>query len=255
MRHVICHYHIYKNSGTTFDGMLSANFNERHICFDGPFPFFAIPQRELGKIIQRHPSVVAFSSHQISLPVPASIDFNVLPVVFIRHPLLRALSIYKFKREERDGTRTSVNAQAMEFDAWCMHTLKSHQESPHISNAQTRMLGGTYGQPALSKRTATGMTYDVHQARRNLASVELVARTEYFAQDVARFHDVLATYGIEFCVQDTTPKNVTASDFEQTVTQRLEQLAELLSDSTHQALTAANQQDLALYDEVSRRMR
>ena len=49
MRHVICHYHIYKNSGTTFDHLLARNFGDRHVCFDGPFPYFTIGQKELAK--------------------------------------------------------------------------------------------------------------------------------------------------------------------------------------------------------------
>ena len=72
MRHVICHYHIYKNSGTSFDEILRANYGERHIGFDGPFPYFAISQQELAKIIQRNPKAKAFSSHQTSLPPPCS---------------------------------------------------------------------------------------------------------------------------------------------------------------------------------------
>lgn len=254
MRSVICHYHIYKNSGTTFDGILAANFGERHICFDGPFPYFSINQRELTRIIQRNRAVVAFSSHQIALPVPSSLDFNVLPVVFIRHPILRIYSIYKYKREEQDGTQTSINAQAMEFDEWCGHNLKDPLEVSHVSNAQTRMVSGTHGEVALSRRSTKAMVYDVHQAIRNLSGVELLARTEHFSADVSRFPEVLARHGIEFSVDDTTPKNVTASNFEKSVDERLEHVAANLSAETFEALCAANRQDLVLYEEVSRRL-
>ncbi len=96
MRTVICHYHIYKNSGTSFDLLLEQNFGDRHICFDGPFPFFIIDQEQLTRVIERKRGVIALSSHQIQLPVPVSLDFLVLPVVFIRHLMLRVQSIYKF---------------------------------------------------------------------------------------------------------------------------------------------------------------
>lgn len=254
MRHTICHYHIYKNSGTTFDGILSENFGERHVCFDGPFPFSSIDQMELAKVIQRHPRAIAFSSHQVFLPVPSSLDFNVLPVVFIRHPILRIYSIYRFKRAEKDGTETSRNAIDMDFDAWCRHALAHPQELTQVSNAQVRLLGRTSGHFAAGRRTKEGMLYDIHQARRNLRNVELLGRTECFSRDVSRFPALLAEYGISFRVGDTSPRNVTASDFDKSVEQRLEEISQQLAPGTLAELEASNRQDLELYQEVSARL-
>lgn len=254
MRHVICHYHIYKNSGTAFDGLLAANFGERHVAFDGPFPYFSITQRELAKVILRNPQAVAFSSHQIALPVPASLDVHVIPVVFIRHPLLRIHSIYQFKRSEADGTATSRFAMEMEFDAWCRHALGDAQEITHVSNAQTRFLGGTSGAPSLMRRLKGAMSYDLMQARRNLRNVELLARTECFDRDVHRFPEILARYGIPFAVGDTSPRNVTGSDFSKSVDERLELVKAKLGADTLARVVAANRQDMALYEDASERL-
>lgn len=252
MRNVICHYHIYKNSGTTFDGILTANYGDRHICFDGPFPYFSINQRELLKIIGRNRAMVAFSSHQINLPVPASLDVNILPVVFVRHPLLRVYSIYKFKRATFDGTETSGNAGKMEFDEWCRHSLGHAQEAVHVSNAQVRLLGGSGSEPALQRRRNWGMENDLVQAMRNLRSVELLARTENFDADVGRFPAILARYGIEFEVGDTSPLNVEGSDFAQSIEERIEGVSAQLQEETLAALDAANRQDMALYELAER---
>ena len=134
MRHVICHYHIYKNSGTTFDHLLERNFGDRHLRFDGPFPYFSIGQRELAKVIARNRSCVAFSSHQISLPIPASLDFNVLPVVFVRHPTAGGYLEFEHRAFPRERTwdvllaRTGARgvhfedhpelAEGLEFPEW-----------------------------------------------------------------------------------------------------------------------------------------
>lgn len=254
MRTVICHYHIYKNSGTTFDALLDRNFGDRHLCFDGPFPFFSINQQELLKVINRHPSVVAFSSHQVALPVPSAVGLNVLPVVFVRHPLLRIFSIYQFKRAEKDGTETSRNAEAMDFDEWVRHSLGHRQEVTQVSNAQTRMLGAVHGESALSQRAGSGMLYDYHQALRNLRAVDLLARTEHFDADVGRFPALLAEHGIEFAVDDTTPLNVTASTPGLSVEERLAQVRGALSEGSYEALCAANAQDLDLYAQVCARL-
>lgn len=247
MRHVICHYHIYKNSGTTFDHILERNFGARHVRFDGPFPYFSIGQRELAKVIERNRAAVAFSSHQITLPVPVSLDFNVLPAVFVRHPLLRIYSIYRYKRSEDDGTLTSDNATRMDFDEWCRTCLSHPLEIAHVSNAQTRALGGQYGEVPLMRRHREWMEFDLKQALRNLRGVELLARTENFAQDVGRFAGILARHGIEFEADGTEPQNVTGSDLDKPIAERLERVRSELGEHTHAKLVAANAQDMALY--------
>lgn len=106
MRTVILHYHIYKNAGTSFDHVLTQNFGDRHELFDGPYPFFTIDQEQLDRIIMRRPAAVAFSSHQIVLPPPSSLQYRALAAIFVRNPFLRIASIYRFKRgpERPDGT-------------------------------------------------------------------------------------------------------------------------------------------------------
>lgn len=110
MRTVILHYHIYKNAGTSFDHVLSHNFGARHELFDGPFSFFTIDQEQLDRIIMRRPQAVAFSSHQIVLPAPSSLEYRALAAIFVRNPFLRIASIYRFKRgpERPDGTPLGV---------------------------------------------------------------------------------------------------------------------------------------------------
>lgn len=250
MRHVICHYHIYKNSGTSFDEILKANYGELHVGFDGPYPYFTIGQGELAKIIQRNPAAKSFSSHQISLPPPCSLDFTAHPVVFVRHPILRIYSVYKYKREENDGTQTSIDAQAMDFAQWCRHGLEHPQEIAQVSNVQTRMLGGTYGNASLIRRGKRGMEYDLVQARRNIAGVELLARTEHFQDDVGRFAPILKRYGIAFECAGAAAHNVTASDLSLSVEQRLALIAEELGDEMFNRLLTANRQDLVLYDDA-----
>lgn len=254
MRTIICHYHIFKNSGSSFDALLRKNYGDRHICFDGPFPFFTVDQEQLSKIIDRKPEIVACSSHQILLPVPTSLNHLVLPVVFIRHPLLRALSIYEFKKKIKDGTITSDNARSMPFDQWVTHCLDHPSEVVHISNMQTRMLGAAYRQTPVMRRHAYGMEYDFHQALRNLANVELLARTEYYAQDVSRFPALLESYGIEFEYTDMAPVNVTGTDHSLPMEERVALLQEKLAKPTFDRLVKANGQDMALFEATGKRI-
>ena len=252
MRYVICHYHIFKNSGTTFDALLSENYGEKHICFDGPFPFFSIDQEQLFRIITRKINVVAFSSHQIRLPVPVALDFLILPVVFIRHPLLRIQSIYRFKRKTYDGTEVSKMAREKSFDEWVSCCFSDERVITHVSNGQTSMLGGAYREKPLSRRVSTGMEYDVHQAIRNLQNIQLLARTEYFDNDVSRFPKILSEYGVDFKIKNIKPQNTTSSDHDRSVKERVEKLELSLSDENRRRLWDANDQDLLIYDHATK---
>lgn len=251
MRKVICHYHIYKNSGTSFDNLLTRNFGERHICFDGPFPFFNIDQEQLSRIIERKRDIVAFSSHQIQLPVPVSLDFVVLPVVFLRHPLLRVQSIYKFKRRTYDGTPTSKNAREMSFDEWVAYCFSDRLEVTHISNAQTRFLGSAYRQKPLMRRSPSGMEYDIYQAIRNIENVKLLARTEYFNEDVQNFSEILKNYDIDFTFSEIIPQNITSRNHHMPLSDRIRLVKESLSKINYQKLLDANKQDMHLFDFAS----
>lgn len=280
MRTVIIHYHIYKNAGTSFDHVLTHNFGDRHELFDGPFHFFTIDQEQLDRLIIRRPDAVAFSSHQIMLPPPSSLNYRALTAIFVRNPFLRVASIYRFKRgperddgtplallpvEERveilaargqpvematqlDGTSTGILAQKMDFAAWLDHCLVSSSELPMLSNAQTRFFAAPYRTWPLHRRIRdVGMEYDLGTTLRNLAGVELLGRTEHFEADVTRFADILGGFDIPLSLPENTRHNSTSESGPSTE-ERVEALLSSLPPATRHSFELANQQDMALYD-------
>lgn len=251
MRTVICHYHIYKNSGTSFDDALTRSFGEGHLCFDGPFPYFAIDRIQLDRIICRNPGRRAFSSHQIRLPAPASLDYRVLAATFLRDPFLRVASIWRFKRAHADGTRTSELARQMDFSDWLEHALGDAQELTHVSNAQTRILGEDGTGRVLMRRAAGRMEYDLQQARANLRNVALLGRTDHYADDLARIARRLRAEGMDF--SPPPPRRLNATDHATgTVEERVTALLADLPGPLAERFVAANDQDLALYDHATR---
>ena len=272
MRTVIVHYHTYKNSGSSFDEQLTQAFGEEHLLFDGPFAYNVFPQSELLKIVLRHPSVVAFSSHQIRLPVPASLNVNILPVAFVRHPLLRIRSMYSFSRrramdlknEAEEGRVTPLTAHEqwaseLDFGGW-LDRVAADKSMPLISNAQTQIYGGIHGEqaPRLKRENKARQwrwsVSDLEQAKRNLAVVPLLARTEYYQLDVARFSGVLANYGIEFSTAEPTAVNVTSEHSHLSVDDRIAAIRDEVGQSRFDWLTAANEQDLAIFQWVTNRL-
>ncbi|MFM2355056.1 MAG: hypothetical protein RLZZ528_792 [Pseudomonadota bacterium] len=209
MRRVICHYHIYKNAGTSFEAVLDESFGEGHLRFDGPFPFFTIDQEQLDRIILRKTAARAFSSHQIQLPVPVSAAYSVVPVVFLRHPVLRIASVWRFKRAAADGTETSRLARGHDFAGWIEACLADPQEIAQVSNAQTRLLSARFRARAELRRVAGAVEYDLDTALANLATVDCLGRTETFAEDVRAFAARLAPLGLQLTLPADLHRNAT----------------------------------------------
>ncbi|MFN2286997.1 MAG: hypothetical protein ABR578_01555 [Chromatocurvus sp.] len=133
-RTVICHHHIFKNSGTTFDHLLQENYGEEFLEFDGPFRFSKISQDELLKVATNS-SASAISCHQINLPVPTSVEVAFLPVVFIRHPLLRLRSIHCFSLESPDTTAAAA-VEKQPLAAWVAKCTNNPSLLQILSNAR-----------------------------------------------------------------------------------------------------------------------
>jgi hypothetical protein len=89
---------------------------------------------------------------------------------------------------------------------------------------------------------------DLDQAKRNLLSVPLLARTESYDNDVKRFPEILAKYGIEFTYQELPAANVTHHGVRQPIDQRLDQIRNELSAENWEWLLNANRQDAELYE-------
>lgn len=253
MRKVICHYHIYKNAGTSFDRILGDSFGTGHLSFDGPFPFFTIDQEQLDRIIIRKTEAVAFSSHQILLPVPVSAFYQVIPVVFVRHPLLRIASVWRFKRATDDGTATSRLARKHDFADWLAACFADRNEIAQVSNAQTRSLGAASRARAVMQRHADRIEYDLDRAVKNLARVDCLGRTEHFAADVARIGSRLAAEGLALRISGDIHENATTAA-DGPVTEQLARLLDPLPAALRAQFVASNAQDQALYDLASARL-
>ncbi len=100
MRNVILHYHFFKNAGTSFDGVLKQNFKGKWVEREFPNSRGAEHQAEVAKWILSQPEAIAFSSHTMDGPPPKIPGINVVPYVFIRHPILRLKSVYEFERKQ-----------------------------------------------------------------------------------------------------------------------------------------------------------
>lgn len=249
-RAVICHYHIFKNSGTSFERVLDDNYGDQHITFDGPFFYFQINQSQLADIIEQTPKALACSSHHIHLPAPTTTTFTAVPVLFVRHPLLRIRSMYLFSNKRpNDADRPETSDDVMdEFEPWLEQAFADKDRRALISNAQTNMLSHAYNQAPRVESRGGRLIYDIAQAARNLNNVPCLGRTEHFDADVASFEPILEQYGLSFEYTPRLPENVSSTDYHLPTEQRLASLRSRVSEATWQKLEYLNNQDLELWD-------
>lgn len=251
-RTVICHYHIFKTAGTSFEALLRQNYGEGHISFDGPTSASSIGQSSLTRIIRDNPEACAFSSHQIALPAPDSRDLKILPAVIIRHPLLRIRSV--FLHEMRDVT-TQPGTDVMEgFDAWFDELASGHPNQLQICNLQTNLLCREPDQPPQGRNEGGRPLYDVDNAMKNLAEVTLLGRVEHFERDVARFPSLIAAYGLRFRVEEPISENVGSPDFPLSTEDQLNNFRAQVAAETWDRLLWFNGQDLTLWEWVCERL-
>ena len=247
-RNVLLHYHIFKNAGTTFERVLDENYGDGHISFDGPFSFSVINQDQLCTIIQRHPSAIACSSHQIYLPPPSATQFRPIPVVFIRHPLLRIRSLFLFgKRAMEQELDTLTRADPLAgLEEWINKKLS--ENLLQISNLQTSILAHCYNLPSKLEGVEGRAQLDLQLAINHLSVVPCLGRVEHFDTDVSSFTETLARYDIPFVYTKRKAENVSSPDHENTVEEQLRAMEQSLSPQTWEKLNWLNHQDLALYE-------
>jgi hypothetical protein len=96
-RPVLIHYHIFKNAGMSVDAALESSFGPRWAVFEGQHAHDIQAADRLRAFLLARPDVEAVSSHLARPPLPWE---SCLPIVFLRHPILRAQSVYEFTRRD-----------------------------------------------------------------------------------------------------------------------------------------------------------
>lgn len=99
-RTVLVHFHLFKNGGTSVERMLRESLGERWQSYDKPESSGKISANEIVSWIESNPTVAAVSSHQLVGPLPTA-SFDILPIVFLRHPLARVRSAWRFEWQKQ----------------------------------------------------------------------------------------------------------------------------------------------------------
>lgn len=238
MRKLILHYHLFKNAGSTIDEILKRSFGEAWISFDKEDPTAKILPAEMSAYISSNPSTRAISSHQALLPLPVG-EFKIFPLVFLRHPILRARSAYLFEWQKQ----LRLTEPKGSFAEYVREQLNTRSRCP-IANFHVAQLANTAlaGEKPQYDACLEGRFSSATAALEDLPFFGLV---EQFQESLVRMHFYLSFHFPELKVVNrlvnTTQKN--NGKFED----KLLGIRRELGDALYGELVDRNKEDLKLY--------
>lgn len=177
-RRVILHYHLFKNAGTSLDAVLKRNFPGRWRTAEFP-PQGGDNSDLLSEWIASEPEAAVFSTHTGVGPVPAPDGVEVFPVVFLREPLSRIHSAYRFERTQGADTPGSRLAREHDFEGYLRERLATTDRQ--CRDFQTGRLAAF--QP--------GRGDEMERALRALRTLPFVGIVERFEASLRRLADAL----------------------------------------------------------------
>lgn len=243
MRSVLVHYHIFKNAGSSLDAILRESLGAAWLPWDPGPAYSAHGPQQVMQIVAAHPTVRAISSHTIRPPFPVMDETRVLPLFFLRDPILRVASVYKYERKlsgETESQRVALSSTFPEYVRWRLRP----GGQPVVRNFQVVYLSGEQ----LRYEDPRKVVVTEEAFRR---AVVLLEQAPFFGI-VERFADSVRLF--ERCLKDEFPEIKWLEKSENTTGTQLSTLNEIraeLGEELYAELEDANRYDRRLYERAN----
>jgi len=237
-RAVVIHYHLFKNAGSSVDAILQHNFGDKWIEIEGPNNKKLTPEM-MADHITANPDIQAISSHTAQITLPKVPGVEIIPIVFIRHPLARIKSAYEFERKQDFDTPGSQVAKAGDFNHYMTWRL-STPTMTQVSNFHTYRLKDF--------KTFT-INRDAHLFRQRainaMKALPAVGMVERFNESMQRFAELIRPHFPDFELFEAHVN--TTSDPSKTLHAKLKAFEDEIGRETYLNLVQLNSNDLELY--------
>ncbi|MDG1530729.1 MAG: glycosyltransferase [Paracoccaceae bacterium] len=220
MRTVILHYHLFKNAGTSVDQVLRKNFGNKWITAEFP-PAGGNNSAMIGAWIRQNPDAVAFSTHTGAGPVPVVKDVNIISVMFLRDPIERIKSAYRFETKQGVDNFGSVLARHTDFNGY-VRTRLALPNDRQCRNFQTNRLASVN----------PGPENELTRAKAAKKQISLIGYVEEFDASMMKFEELVKPAFPEFKFEPAHANRTKKSS--------------LMDDELHKILLENNQSDIAL---------
>ncbi len=246
-RWLILHYHIFKNAGTTIEYVLQRTFGERFATLHGPAPDSVLAPQDVLSFLASRPNVIAISSHHLTYPKLSAPCLIVFDLCFLREPIQRLWSLYKYLRRVEPFDELSEGARSLNGREFFDLLIEEH---PHLVNdVQVNIIanGGAYTRPP----SAT----DLHQAIDVLRQISILGVVDLFDESLVAaeyfLRPAFPRMQFQYIKQNETLFTVSPNDSDTTV-QPKEQLRSAIGDTLYQRLEQLNSLDRRLVARASR---
>jgi hypothetical protein len=249
-RHVLLHFHLFKNGGSTMEAILAREFRGHYATVHGSHAGSSLDAFDIEAFVNNHPEMEAVSSHHLRYPLPSIRRTVLFDCCFLRHPLDRLQSVYSYLRAEPAELGAEdpilVLAQAVRPREFMLRMM---DESPHfVHNAQTLLVaaGGAFTRPMDAD--------DLARAMESVRRMALPGVVELFDESLIAAEHFLGPafprLRLHYVAQNVT-RPVRA------LGERLEELKTLWGADVYRELAELNRLDLELWqrakEEVLRR--
>jgi hypothetical protein len=236
---LLVHYHIYKNAGTSVEKNLSDSYGHKWMVCEGASEQIRLSNNDIAAFARANPGVRAISSHK-ARPFPARRGF--FPILFLRHPIDRARSVYSFAKRDpaQPDHAMAYNLSFKDYVNWALDTpgvpVRNYQVI-HLSQASFRVA---------NIAEAVACPEDLREVRDFLSSLRFFGLVRRFEESCRGFE---ACYGRTFRALRMRPVRENASTEDAPSEEAALDIARAeLGEAAYRRLIEANQFDLALYD-------
>ncbi len=234
-RPVLCHFHIFKNAGTSLDGALKREFGIGFAEHDGPRPNYCLAPEEVRAFVEPRAALRAFSSHQVRFPLPEIAGLRWLTAFLLRHPLDRAASVYRFERKQRGSSPGAIHAKRLDLSGYVRWRIAQGKHNL-LCDFQTAFLSSN---PALGARRA-----ELPIALARLEEAAILGSVERMDESLACAERTLAADfpGLDLSCRPQNVSGARKAEF----AERLAELRAELGEALFAELEERNQKDFAL---------
>ncbi|MGF1456710.1 MAG: sulfotransferase family 2 domain-containing protein [Alphaproteobacteria bacterium] len=236
-RVAILHCHIFKNAGSSVDILLRETFGTRFIQQE-----FATRQGDsnadlVRSFIRCRTDMDAFSTHTGDWWLHyGDKDLLVLPILFLRHPLLRIQSAYRFERTQDADTYGARMAKTLGFADYVRNRLERPRDFA-FRNFQARRVA------AFESRTITDLA---SLARTGFERLPFLGIVEDFDASIRRLEAYLRPHFPAFTARPVIANRTDGGT--QSLAERLDAIRSDLGKDLYRDLRNANDLDFHLYD-------
>ena len=239
-RKVILHYHLFKNAGSSLDGALKLYFR------DGTWVTKEFSQNlkknaeDLRSWILAEKEAVCFSTHSGFLPTPVIDNTDILPIIFVRHPLDRIVSAYSFEKTQGGNSFGAVLARNTSLGGYIETRLSLHNDR-QCRNFHTHRF---------AKMLDTNKYSEIEASIKAVDMLPFIGVVEQYDSSLSKLENWLKTEGFDDIKLQKMHVNASRKT-KISLEKKIENIRSNIGEEIYEKLQNANKDDIEFYEYVT----